>query len=397
MKTTAGQKVLALIAWLGFLPLAGALDFIQTNQYTLLPNETLPSELWLAAERITLSGQAEDDLFLLGVPQTMRPDDTNGVILVEGKCRNDVWALANIVEVTGQVREHARIMARTVTISGSIGRSALLMGSAVQLTRTARVGGDVWLGGENLIAQGIVQGRLTMLGQKATLDGIFATNVQVTAQDIVVLPGTVIGGNLIYGSAKELTLAKDVKLAGQLIRESLPVTPQKGLLSTLQAFTIQLWLFAAALLVGAVFFWLFPAVGQQAVAQLMNSFWKCLLVGFFVLALSPMICLLAAVSLVGLPLSLLIGIVVVLLLYLSKLLVAVYVGRLGPRGRDSTRLLGPFFIGLLVLYLGASAGVLGVILWFGIVCAGTGALVLALCGAKLLAGAATAEGQQSAG
>jgi hypothetical protein len=151
----------------------------------------------------------------------------------------------------------------------------------------------------------------------------------------------------------------------------------------LQSVVIQLWLFAAALMVGAIFFWLFPQVGQQAVVHLATSLWKCLLVGFFVLALSPMVCLLAAISLVGLPLSLLVMMALGMLMYLSKLVVAVYIGRLFLLRRWNARFIWAFFLGLLFLYIGASTGVLGIIVWFLIVCAGTGSLALTLCGRKL--------------
>jgi len=369
--------------WLGLVSLALGVEFIQTNQYTLATNETLPAELWLSAGRIMLAGQAQDDLFLLGASDTMKSDGTNGVVTLEGECRNDVWALGNIVELSGQVRDHARFLARTVTVSGSIARGALLMGSAVHLTRSSRLDGDAWLMGENLVAEGTVQGQLTLMGQNVTLAGTFATNVHVMAQDIVVLPGTRIEGNLVYRSAKELILDKDIKLGGQLIREPMPVSTSGGLLSPLQSVVVQLWLFAAALVVGAIFFWLFPQVGQQAVAHLATSFWKCLLIGFFVLALSPMVCLLAAISLVGLPFSLLVITALGMLMYLSKLVVAVYIGRLGLLGRLPVRFVWSFFLGLLLLYIGASAGVVGIIVWFVIVCAGTGSLVFTLCGHKL--------------
>ena len=369
--------------WLGLTSLALGMEFVQTNQYILATNETLSAELWLSAGRITLAGQARDDLFLLGASDTMKSDGTNGVVALVGECQNDVWALGNIVELSGQVRDHARFLARTVTVSGSIARGALLMGSAVHLTKTSRLDGDAWLMGENLVAEGTVQGRLTMLGQNVTLAGTFATNVHVMAQDIVVLPGTRIAGNLVYRSATELILDKDVTLVGQLIREPMPASPSGGLFSPLQSVVVQLWLFAAALVVGAIFFWLFPQVGQQAVAHLTTSFWKCLLVGFFVLALSPMVCLLAAISLVGLPFSLLVMTALGILMYLSKLVVAVYIGRLGLFGLRQVRFVWVFFLGLLFLYIGASAGVVGIIVWFLIVCAGTGSLVLTLCPRKL--------------
>ena len=385
MKIILGKRKLCLLSmsWLLMAPLGMGIEFIQTNFYTLATNATLPAELWLSAGRITLAGQAQDDLFLLGASDTMKADGTNGAVMLEGECQNDVWALGSIVELSGQVRDHARFLARTVTVSGSIAQGALLMGSAVYLTKTSRLDGDAWLMGENLVAEGTVRGQLKLMGQNVTLAGTFATNVQVMAQDIVVLPGTHVGGNLVYRSAKELILDKDVKLDGHLIREPMPASPSGGLFAPLQSVVVQLWLFAAALVVGAIFFWLFPQVGQQAVTQLTTSVWKCLLVGFLVLALTPMVCLLAAISLVGLPFSLLVMTALGMLIYLSKLVVAVYIGRLGLLGRWNARFVWAFSLGLLFLYIGASAGVVGIIVWFLIVCAGTGSLVLTLCGRKL--------------
>jgi len=56
---------------------------------------------------------------------------------------------------------------------------------------------------------------------------------------------------------------------------------------------------------------------------------------------------------------------------------------LGLLGRWNARFVWSFFLGLLLLYIGASASVVGIIVWFVIVCAGTGSLVLTLCGRKL--------------
>jgi len=86
---------------------------------------------------------------------------------------------------------------------------------------------------------------------------------------------------------------------------------------------------------------------------------------------------------VGLPFSLLVMTALGILMYLSKLVVAVYIGRLVLSGRWNVRFVWVFFLGLLFLYIGTSAGVLGIIVWLMIVCAGTGSLVLTLCGHKL--------------
>ncbi len=363
--------ITGIVLWLGLAVAVPGFDLIHTNVFELASGETLANETWLGAGRITLNGEARDDVFLLAGADRTAPASSNGVITLAGDCRDDVWALADRVEIGGRAGGHVRAAARTVRVTGEIGKGALLMGSAVSLAPESHLAGTARLIGENLVAEGCVEGRLTLLGNKVTLSGSFSNDVRVTAQDVVVLPGTRIGGDLVYTAPSELILDKGVSLGGRLVRQPAPAAPANAWSSLF----VKVWLGLAALLAGIVLFRLFPRFALAAADRLRYSFWKCLLTGFVILALTPLLCLAGLVSFVGLPLALLLAMAALILVYLSKLVVAVFLGRFGRR---TSAWFWPMAVGLALLTVGTSAGALGAAIWMLTACAGTGSLALAM-------------------
>ncbi len=375
--TAARAARWAAAGWLALAGAGSALEAFQTNYYHVAADQALDAERWVAAQRIDIEGRAADDLYLLASGESfLDARGTNGTIRLAGECLNDVWALANRIELTGTIGDHARLMARTIQVDGTVTRSAILVGTSVHLAPGSRLESDAWLMGETLIAAGHVQGALRMTAQNVTLSGTVTGDVTVQAQDLVLMPGTHIGGKLYYRAPAELVLSKQVTVDGGVERLAGTGKPLRGSSSPGASFWVQAWLFLGALLVGAVFFRLFPRLGRRAVRNLLGSFWKCMLVGFVVLALSPIICLAAAVSLVGLPFALMLACGLGMLVYLSKLAVAIYLGQMLVRGRLGSGVWAPLLLGLALLYVGVHAGLAGVVVWLVMASAGTGALLL---------------------
>ncbi|MFC1461521.1 hypothetical protein ACFLQR_03260, partial [Verrucomicrobiota bacterium] len=70
-----------------------------------------------------------------------------------------------------------------------------------------------------------------------------------------------------------------------------------------------------------------------------------------------------------------------ILTYLSKIIIAVTVGALiirRPLQQRFSVVFFPLLTGLVLLYTGVNAGVIGLAIWFVVTSAGTGAMVLAL-------------------
>jgi cytoskeletal protein CcmA (bactofilin family) len=355
-----------------------ATGFIQTNAFITAEGEITADDLLIAANYIEIKGLAQNDLFLISSSQSWKElNEKEGAILLAGKCANDVWAVANKIDVSGNIQDHARLLAKLITVSGIVSNSAIFIANTIHITQTACLGKDVRLIGENVLVEGRVDGNLNIFGKNITLSGECSGNVQLTAADIAVLPKTRIGGNLVYRSPRELVLDKNVVLQGRLMRavEGVAKEERKPFISW-PSLAMQSWLFIGALAAGVLLLLIFPALVENSVREINNSAWKCMLVGSMAACLIPLACLFLALSIIGLPLAMLAAAFFAVLAYISKLMVGVVIGNLITR-RNFTGLKAfpAMGLGLVFLYLAAGAGILGNIIWFLIVCLGLGGMI----------------------
>ena len=375
----AVKWLVILMTWFSLSVPALSTTFVQTNMFILDSGETLDSELWLMASQITLNGNAKDDLFLMAVTSSLWDDDNkDGLVKLAGEYDNDVWAMGNTVELTGKIQDHARFLARTITINGSIAHSSIFIGNTLHLAHSAAIAADAWMMGENLIIEGDIKGNVNLMGKEVTLSGTFGQDVFVTAQDLVVLPGTKIRGNLTYRCPKELVFDRRVVIQGRVIRKMMPESSSGR---ALESFFYQSWLFMGALMVAMIFIALLPAFTNRAIRGIRSSPGKCMVTGLMVMCLVPLAVFFALLSIIGIPLGLLLMATAAILVYLSKIVVAMALGTWilrRPEPHGYTQYLLPLVSGLLLVYAGVNSGMFGLVVWLIVTTTGAGALVLAL-------------------
>lgn len=357
-----------LVLLSGLRAAAVGLEFVHTETFQIGADETYADELWLVAGRVRIDGSAAEDLFI-----------ACDEVELPGRFQKDVWALARNVTLSGQVDDSARFIAQNVVqVDGRIGSSFLALADTVSVNRGAVIERDMAVMAGDVILRGHLKGRAWIQARSATLGGVVDGTVRVQAEDIVVLPGTRIGGDLVYTSPRELVLDRNVVLDGHLIRrEHVPVAGPWSRPSLL----MQLMLYIAALIAGIPFVAVFSSYSGRAVRLLRHAAWKCLLMGGIALFLMPMLALFAGFTLIGLPLAALLGGAYLILLYLSKIVVGLALGSLllarrGPQPFASV--LSSLVIGLLLLYFLAYLPMVGYIVTIGICFLGFGGLILGL-------------------
>lgn len=350
---------------------AVAMQFQSTDSYFLAEDQTVTNELWLFTSSAQMKGSVLDDLLICG-----------SELALDGHLHGDLWALGDVIRLTGRAEAHARILGRTIEISGRTGRNLLAIGQSVWLTSDSAVGGDVVLLGKTVVVEGQVDGHARILAPQVTLNGRFAGDVQLNSEDIVVRPGTEVQGNLLYTSPHELILDQRVVVRGELIRtKPAEASFQRPSLNINQIVSLQVFLYLAALCVAAPFLALFPSFTGRAVRLLRNSTWKCALIGFVAFGLFPLVIFFAALTLIGLPLSLVLLSTFFLLLYLSKFVVALTLGSaiLRVRGpQPFLRALATLGVGMVLLYALVNVPLLGAVFGLLMVWLGLGGLLMAL-------------------
>jgi len=215
------------------------------------------------------------------------------------------------------------------------------------------------------------------MAQRVTLGGQIDGDVSIVAQDIAILPGTILNGNLTYTAPEELVLSPSVVLGGQLIR-TFEAVPAK------QIFKPNLvghFMFAiAALVTGLVFIGLFPRYSGGALVALRDSRGISMLIGFAALFMLPVTAFLLLFTFIGTPLSILLFLFYLILLYLSKIIVALVIGSAILRRKEFSKrkAAAPLALGLLVIYALTSFVAASLLINILIVILGLGALLLAL-------------------
>jgi cytoskeletal protein CcmA (bactofilin family) len=363
---------LALVA----VPAQATLEFISTNRYVLPANTVESRELWVLAQTEEIQGQAQNDLFLIA---TAGPGHTNGAILLGGVCSNDVWALGSSIRLKGQALDHARLLAsEAISIEGAVANGLMAIAPQIFIAPSASIEGSAWLAGSDVMVNGRVHGPTRIYGKNVTLAGSFGDSVTlVAAQNLTLMPGTIIHGDLFYTAPSELFLDPKVHVTGRLVRVA-PAPPPSRFTWTF--LLLELTTLLGALLTGILFATFFPTFNARALQTLEVSPWKCLGIGLaatFALPAAAVVFLLLGV---GLPLALLTAGLWIALLYLAKFIVALALGRRILRTlRPDTNVFWTLLVGLVIVWtLSNLPPPAGWLTWLVVAVFGLGSMTLTL-------------------
>ena len=364
-------------------PICRATDFKAAETYVLPADQTVSNELWLQARTITFAGQANDDCFLLADSMNQGSLTNPPTLRLPGTFLADVWAAGETVEVKGTLARHARLAAmKTLMLAGPIGRNLIALAPTITLATNATIAGTALLVGQDIILNGTISGNTRIIGATVTLAGQFNGDLSITATDLTVMPGTRIAGNLTYRMDRDLVLDSRVNLGGRMIKADLLKPGPETTANTAGSMLLQLGLLCGAIMVGLVFVSLMPGIVSLSVHILAESFWRCTLYGFITFALVPVSAFFLIFTLAGIPLAVILSLAYLILMYLSKIIVGLYVGHLLLRRKTPIppNLLFPVMaLGLLLLYAAVNLPFpLGLIAWFSITLAGMGSLVGAM-------------------
>jgi len=287
-------------------------DLVSLAKRTVVSG-TVEGRIYTFSESLDLDGQLAHSLY--GFAQSLR---VNG----RGHVGEGVVAAAGDVSIEGEVTRSVDILTSgNADVSGSIGRDLTMSGVSLTLTNTARVGG-------NLTAH------VRRLSEAHIADG-----------------ATIVG-------------KRDIQL--QQAKKSQFARPRFY-------FHQAVW-FAAAMLVGWLGLLLFPGF-FRGTTQAVGSGWLSLGLGVGLLAGVPVVMVVVAITLVGIPISLMLFAVYLAAIYLAKVWVGAFLGwiLLKPSGATKGDWLLGLLVGLLIITIVGFIPYLGGLVRLGVVCLGLGA------------------------
>ncbi len=337
-----------------------------------------------AGRTVVLREPRNDDVYLAGRGVEVLADVTGDVVAagrrveIAAAVGGDAILAAGHVRLGGSVSDDLRAAGREVEINGEIGDHMVAAGRRVTLTQEASVGRFAWLAGDTVFVDGSIDGELKAAGSGVRIAAEIGGDVDVAAEEIDVLPGARIEGDLVWRGDTEPRIHAEATVVGEVRRAPVPEALETdgaelpfGLIAVL-----------GVLVAGGVLVLAFPQAARAIGGAPVASPWRALTVGALILLVTPFAVALLLGTVVGGLLAL-----ILLPLYLAALLAgvpagALALGELGLRrlreAATATRVerLTAFALATILIALVAVVPLLGSLALLLVWLAGIGALPL---------------------
>jgi len=334
---------------------------------------------------VTIGTDLNDDTYI-GANAALVNANIDGDLLigantaqVNGKIGGDLWIGAGAVTLSNRVEGDVRIGAGDVTINTTVDDDVIVGAGNLMLGDKAIIKGDLIVGTGTALVNGKIYGNIRLAGGEITLNAIVNGNVEIkTDNDITILSGTKIGGELSYWGPKEnpgfVKYAKTVTYHPVAKRSSAPMLGAFMWMVPVLGMGFLLWKLASALLLGAVLIWLMPKLLPRIVALIKKDYWKAFWQGLVFTIGVPVLMLVLVMTLIGAHLSLLIGLLYVLVMIFGFASTAMLIGSWVIKKPEKTlgRQLGAFMAGSVLLGLIAIVPVVGWLACFILMMIGIG-------------------------
>lgn len=283
-------------------------------------SEVVDHSLFVSGTTVTVAGTVNGDVFCAG--QT---------VFITGTVNGDVMCVGQEVNISGTVNGSVRAAGQSVSIAGTVQRAISLAGQSVSVHPDAKIGGDATLAGSSVVIGGSLARDAYAAGATVTVTGKVARNFDARTDELNVTPGSV-GGTVTQ-----------VKSPAPQAKEAVAVNlPLAGLKLAL-LFGFAMFVTAMALVAIA------PRTFHSVADDTLGKPGKTLLVGLLVAFLLPIALVALLVTVVGIPLAILLGIIWAGAAFLSGPVFAYVVGR--RLMKDSHKPLAIMAVGSLVVIL----------------------------------------------
>ncbi|MCY3555134.1 MAG: zf-HC2 domain-containing protein [Gemmatimonadetes bacterium] len=375
VRRPAGTLVVlgGLLLMLGHVRPAEAIEIRSRGDISVDAGEIVDDTFVAFGRTVRIDGEVTGDLITFA-----QSIEINGTVL------GDIYSFGRTIEVDGRAGGGFAGFGQVIRIGDSIGQSVYGFAQSLRSSRDATIAGDLFAFGEDVNVGGSVGRNATVFASTLTISGDVKRDVTFRGQVATVQSSAVIGGNLDVGlpDVEDLEVDSAAAISGETIvdvpepgREE---EEKDGILSVWTIAWTVLWL-VTAFLSGLLLLWALPALRRVPLDNLTGILTSAGL-GFVLATATPILAVVLAVTLIGLPAGLVVGAVWALSLYVSKIVVAHFLGNalLRPKQEGVRSLLLPLLAGLVLVLIAVSLPYVGWVINLLLVIIGLGAMGQAL-------------------
>jgi len=298
---------------------------------------TIGNDTYMAGEFVSISTAVNGNMNIAA-----------GGVTVNSTVAGDLQVMGGDIAIHGGIRDNMRVLGGDVRITGRVNGSLTVVSGKVLIEKTAVIGAGLLVTGGTVVIDGTVNGMLKAKAGDVTINGtingltdIHADNATVngiiTGSSTIVANTFIVGdtahfrGNLNYWSQQgqqNLTgrVTGPAPFKADLAPARNDTKHDKGMfLGLLGGITIYS-LFSAALTIGLLMF-LTKNFFINAAKYLHKQQWMSLLIGFLYFILTPILVVLLAVTVIGIPLAIAVLLSYVIAMFFSSTLTSMVLAR----------------------------------------------------------------------
>ena len=361
-----GTLILAFIA----APPAKAIEIKSGENVSIEANEVIDDTFVAFGRTVRIDGVVTGDLIAFAES-----------IDIQGSVHGDAFFFGQNIEIEGKVDGGIGAFGEVIRLGNTVGQSVYGFGKSILSRRDAAIGGDLFAFGDQINVGGSVGRNVTVFGNRLTVSGKVLRDVTFSGRVAAIQSSASIGGNLDVElpSEEDLLVVSGSSVAGTT---SIDVYEERqeeagsfwSFWSFWSLLFSVLWL-AAAFISGMLVFWALPAFKSQPLEDI-RSILVSAGTGVVILIALPVAAAVFAVTLIGLPVGLVTMVVWAVGLYLSKIVVAHYLGTalLRSKQQDMRSVALALSVGLVLVLVAVSLPYVGWVINGLLVILGLGAM-----------------------
>ncbi len=311
---------------------------VTTDIFIVGEEQPIDEDVYVAASSGRIEGRIDGDLVI-----------TTGDLTISGTVTGSVTALSSarvLVTADGSVEGSVRALSAQVTVEGAVGGDLFATAAATTVAASGRIARDVIVfGGTANIVGSVgrdVRGRVI----NSSVQGNVGRDVDLAVDVLTIGADAQIGGDVLYRSSNEASISSAADIGGQVVQLPAQSNFLFGVILTIANVVGSL----AFLVAGIFILWLLRGTSARAVGMVTRHPLKTFLVGLAALILGPILVLLLAFTLVGLPVAAILLFGMLVALVFGPVPAVTALGDRLLRGRGG--LFGAFVVGAILWRLG---------------------------------------------
>jgi len=346
------KKIIALFSLILFIPTYAQAATFKSGE-ELYINETSDQDVYGAGGIVQLESDINGDLLTAG-----------GMLNLDGVIFEDFFGAGGQVDLSGEVKGDARVFGGSIDIDTLIGGDLVLAGGETTIDNDTIVGGDFVFATGTMFMNGRINGDVQGYAGMLTINGEITGDVNLLGvEEFRLGPNAKINGSLTYASKKAIDIPDTVVLGEIVFKKQVLPDPRVAARQLMAGLSI--YSFLSMLVLGLMLIWLSRFFGLDSTDRALKSVLKGIGIGFLVVLVGIVLIPLTLVSIIGIPLSMVIGASLLIIFYLGKVFAAMIIGRSlikVDKKSSALKLFGSYALGLLIFVLLGFVPIVGWIL-----------------------------------